>query len=496
MDRRKKKAPVRVRLAPSPTGSPHIGNARTALFNWLFARNEGGVFVLRIEDTDKERSKVEFERQITEGLEWLELDWDEGPQWKQKSSGEWEAASKGEYGPYRQSERTDIYKRYLEQLLKEGKAYYCYCTKEDIEAAKQAMAAQGLPPKYSGHCRNLPKPPAGAAPCLIRFKTPEAPIEFKDSIRGRTVFDGSLIGDFPLAKNPETALFNFAVVVDDELMRISHVIRGEEHFPNMPKQILIQRALGFQEPLYLHLPLILSPVKGKLSKRTGDTSLFLYRQKGYLPEALNNFLVLLGWHPAGNQEIFTLQELVKAFDIKRVQKSGAVFDQNKLDWINAQHIKRLSTDRLSHHLKPLLKEAELEPPEPLLRKVIEVERPRMKTLSSFVSDSSFFFERPVNYAPELLRWQNDSSGTTADILGTTENLLAAIDDSHFDRDTVQDTLSPIIEQRGKGSVLWPLRVALSGRRTSPDPLEISEIVGKDEVLQRIRIARQKIQEQE
>ena len=483
----RKSTPVRVRIAPSPTGSPHIGTARTALFNWLFARKEGGTFVLRVEDTDKERSKVEFEPEITEGLRWLELDWDEGPDWRKKSDGSWETTSKGEYGPYRQSERTDIYKRYLEQLLKERKAYYCYCTKDDLEAEKQLMVAQGLPPKYSGHCVNLPKPPAGKTSSVIRFRSSEAPIEFKDLVRGKTMFDGSLVGDFPIAKNLETALFNFAVVVDDELMHISHVIRGEEHLPNMPRQILIQRACGFKEPTYLHLPLILSPVKGKLSKRTGDTSLFLYREKGYLPEALNNFLVLLGWHPTDNQEIFTLQELVKAFDIKRVQKGGAVFDQNKLDWINAQHLKRLPTSHLARHLEPFLEEAKLTPPAPLLHKAIEAERARMKTLKDFIGNAKFFFELG-DYDTKLLSWREDALETTCRILEHVKEKLSAMDNARFDRHAVEGALSPLMEQEGKGSVLWPLRVALSGLRASPDPLEISEVLGKEEVLRRLTIA--------
>ena len=341
------KKPVRVRFAPSPTGPLHIGGARTTLVNWLFARHTGGALVLRIEDTDRERSKKAYEDELLEGLAWLGFDWDEGPM---LGGGE-----KGDFGPYRQSERTEIYKKYLEELLEKGEAYYCYCTKEDLEAQKQVMAAQGLPPKYSGHCRNLAAPPGGKRPEVIRFKIPETKVEFTDMVRGKVVFDAGLFGDQVIAKDVNSPLYNFAVVVDDALMQITHVIRGEEHLSNTPKQILMARSLGFAAPIFAHLPLILNPDRSKMSKRFADTALSEYRKKGYLPDAIINFIALMGWHPKDDREVMTREELVKLFDIERVQKAGAIFNQEKLDWLNREYLKMMSDDEIAEKLEPFLR---------------------------------------------------------------------------------------------------------------------------------------------
>ena len=256
----------------------HIGSARTAIFNWLFARKYGGKLILRIEDTDKERSEKRYDDELLQGLSWLGLNWDEGPQSVGDADQLALGGEKGEFGPYRQSERTAIYKKYLQQLIESGDAYYCYCTKEDIEAQRQMMLAQGLPPKYSGHCRNTPAP-EGKSPETIRFKVPEIKVEFKDLVRGKVVFDAALFGDFIIAKDLDTPLYNFAVVVDDSLMQISHVIRGEDHLSNTPKQILMGRALGFAEPIFAHIPLILNPDRSKMSKRYSDTALMNYRER-------------------------------------------------------------------------------------------------------------------------------------------------------------------------------------------------------------------------
>ena len=298
------------------------------------------------------RSEKKHEAQIFAGLEWLGLIWDEGPVGKNQ---EVRSKEQGEYGPYRQSERTAIYKKYLEKLLAEKKAYYCYCSKEDLEAERQVLLAQGLPAKYSGHCRNLTSPPAGKNPNVIRFMTPETKVEFKDIIRGKVSFDAGLFGDIVIAKDLETPLYNFVVVVDDEEMKISHVIRGEDHISNTPKQILFQKALGFTEPEYAHLPLILNPDRSKMSKRFADTAVLDYKDRGYAPEAMINFLALLGWHPTHDKEIFSLEELVKEFDLKRVQKGGAIFNQEKLDWLQKEHMKQVPTDELVRRIEPLLR---------------------------------------------------------------------------------------------------------------------------------------------
>jgi len=473
------KSPVRVRFAPSPTGNFHLGSARTALFNWLFAKKNGGVFILRIEDTDKERSKSEYESQILNSLTWLGIVWDEGPD------------SGGDYGPYRQSERIPIYRKSLEELLGEGKAYYCYCTQEELEAEKNALLAQGMPPKYGGHCRNLKSPPPDKPPQVIRFKMPEVEVEFKDLIRGTVKFDAGLFGDIVIAKELESPLYNFAVTIDDHLMRITHVVRGEDHITNTPKQILLARAMGFMEPHFAHLPLILSKDKSKLSKRYAETSLLSYREQGYLPEAMDNFLALLGWHPQNDVEIFTLEELAKEFDLKRVQKSGAIWNEEKLLWVDGEHLKRLSTKRIAELLIPLFPEKNLDKSPQFLEGALGVVRDRMKTLKDFWGCASFFYEIP-DYERELLVWQGDAPDKTKEILSSALESINATSEP-LGREKILASMEDLISERGRGSVLWPLRVAVSGRAASPDPLDIMPVLGKRESLKRLTAALEKLE---
>lgn len=317
-------------MAPSPTGPMHIGGARTALFNYLFAKHQGGKFILRIEDTDKERSDQKWTQEIIDEFKWLGLSWDEGPD------------IGGEFGPYKQSQRTDIYKKYLEQLLAEKKAYYCNCSAEELEAKRQDQQSRGLAPKYDGKCRDKNNTEG-----VIRFKVADKKITFTDIVRDEVEFDASLLGDIVIAKNLETALYHFAVVVDDHAMQVSHVIRGEEHLSNTPRQILLQEALGFYTPTYAHLPLMLNADKSKMSKRFGDVALKQYHEAGYLPEALVNFIVLLGWNPGTEKEIFSLPELIKEFSLEKVQKSGAVFNMQRLDFINGLYIRQKSVEALT-----------------------------------------------------------------------------------------------------------------------------------------------------
>lgn len=475
---------VRVRIAPSPTGPLHMGLVRTALFNWLFARQHNGRFVLRIEDTDKERSEKRFETEILEGFSWLGLDWDEGPEVK---SSEY----KGLYGPYRQSERIEVYKKYIQKLLKEKRAYYCYCTKEEFEAERQAMLAQGLPPKYSGHCRDLTLPPAGKSPQVIRFRVPETIVAFKDIIRGKVQFDANLFGDIVIAKSEEEPLYNFAAVVDDFEMNISHVIRGEDHISNTPKQILLQKALNFREVAYAHLPLILNPDRSKLSKRYTETSLLEYRSRGYLPEAIVNFLALLGWHSEGDNEVFALSDLIKKFDLKRVQKGGAVFNQEKLDWLNREHLKNLSSEEIASALLLFFKARGIETPEGLLRKIVSAERTRIKTLQQFLDASGFFFALPA-YEPALLIWQKETAAKVKFILAEGLDAVEKTEAEEWNRAILANALGELVEKEGRGPVFWPLRVAVSGLSASPDPLEIMEIIGPTETKRRIRLAIQKL----
>jgi glutamyl-tRNA synthetase len=426
-----------------------------------------------------------------DAMHWLGLDWDEGPD------------VGGEYGPYRQSERTDIYAGYLKKLLEADKAYYCYCTKDELEAQKQSMLAEGLPPKYSGHCRLLTEAPAGREPQVIRFRTPDMEVSFKDIIRGTVKFDTALIDDFVIAKNLENPLYNFAVVVDDEEMKITHVLRGEDHISNTPKQILLQQALGFQPMEFGHMPLILAADRTKLSKRYAETSLLEYRVQGYLPQAVVNFMILLGWHPSPTKtedgqsvekEVFALEELVNIFELKRVQKAGAIFNEEKLQWLNREHIKLLSTDELEEALVPLFEARALAlGSRERLHEVIEAVRDRMKTLTDFFELADFFFSLP-EYPASLLRWDKAPEGEAKSIL---EAVLEAIQSvKAWEKGEIVATLDPLVTEKGKGNVLWPMRVALSGKQNSPDPYDIAVALGKEETIARLSKAIEKISHNE
>lgn len=483
---------IRVRIAPSPTGQMHIGTARTALFNWLFARQQGSVFVLRIEDTDTERSKKEHEIELLQGLEWLGLTWDEGPD----ANG---GPDRGAFGPYRQSERTSIYRKYIQELLEKGDAYYCYCTKEDLEAQRQALLAAGLPPRYNGHCRNLVEPPSpGRKPEVIRFKVPETKVEFKDLIHGKTVFDSALFGDQVIAKDLDTPLYNFAVVVDDALMEITHVIRGEDHLSNTPKQILMQRALGFPTPQYGHLPLILNPDRSKMSKRFADVALASYRERGYLPNAIVNFIGLLGWHPKDDHEVFTRDYALEHFEMSRVQQAGAVFNEEKLDFLNREHMKMTPLIELVALAMPFYKKAGVIIPTAvdenygMLQKVVALQLGRAKTLVDVVEGSRLFFALP-EYEAKLLCWKETSVQDTVSALEVTLTALEGLAPDKFTaRTSLLEALTPITDKMGRGVVLWPLRVSLSGQAASPDPMEIMEVLGKIESLARISGAIEKL----
>jgi len=484
----------RVRMAPSPTGYFHIGSARTALFNYLVAKKYNGKFILRIEDTDKERSKPEYEADILDSLKWLGLLWDEGVE------------VGGSCGPYRQSERLDIYEKYLRELVDKGLAYYCFCSPEELEAKKEEMMSRGEVPRYDGHCRNLTEEEVQKKindknPFVIRLKMPEKIITVFDLIRGKVDFDTKLIGDFIIAKDFRSPLYNFSVVIDDHEMQITHVIRGEEHLSNTPKQIALYEALNWTPPIFAHLPLILNPDRSKMSKRFGDVALKDFRKKGYLPEAIVNFLVYLGWHPkekAGEpiNEILTLNEIIEQFDFFRIQKGGAVFNIEKLNWINTEHIKRMPIDELTSHAMPYLKEkfgdALLNDIE-FVKKIVELHRTRIKTLAELPEMTSYFFVLP-DYDVELLRWQDMSEEEVKNNLDFIYNLLSDLDNQLFTRQQLEAIILPEAEKRGRGKILWPLRVALSGQKNSAGPFEIMEIIGKNETLKRLATAIKKLKE--
>ncbi len=493
------KKPVRVRFAPSPTGYFHIGSARTVLFNWLFAKQHNGVFILRIEDTDAERSKREYEKDILEGIKWLGLNWDEGPGPKGQGTRDKGQGYIGDYGPYRQSERLDIYEKYLIQLLQEHKAYWCFCAKEQLESDRQAMLAQGMAPKYSGHCRSLSPEEAEdrlkkGEPAVIRFRMHETEVEFHDLIRGKVKFDASLFGDIVIAKSLNEPLYNFSAVVDDALMKITHVIRGEDHLSNTPKQILLQSALGFEEIKFAHLPLILAPDRSKLSKRHLETSVTDYKNEGYLPDAIENFLVLLGWHPIHDREILNRDELVREFDLKRVQKAGAVFDIEKLNWLNAHYIKTAKPSELAKQLKNFVPKEWLKQKE-LLRKSLEIEKERIDKLSDFKNLAGFFFELP-GYDVQLLAWPRTAALNKEKALANLKILVEEINKifkADFNKDNLEKAIMPLTEVWGRGDLLWPLRVALSGQEASPGPFEIMDTLGKEETLKRMNLAIRKLE---
>lgn len=486
------KQEVVVRFAPSPTGPFGIGNARTALFNWLFAKHNGGKFLLRIEDTDKERSDPKYEKEILEGLEWLGLKWD------------------GEI--YRQSERGEIYEKYLNKLIAEEKAYYCFCTQEKLEGDREAQLAQGLPPKYSGRCREFSKAETQervnqGEKAVIRFKMPEGEITFNDLVRKKVKFNGSLMGDIVIALvRPDESktmsnqgsraknfrpLYNFAVVVDDHEMGITHVIRGEDHISNTPKQIAIQKMLGINEPKYAHLPLILGSDKKKLSKRFSDSSFLDYKKEGYLPEAVLNFLILLGWHPKEDKEIIEIKEAIKTFSLQRVQKGGAVLNPEKLDWLNGYYIRNLDAETLSSYLANFIPKQWLKNKK-TLKLAIEAEKERLKKLTDFREMASFFFELP-DYDGELLIWK-DEKEKSKDNLKKINDFLEKLSDDEFNRAEIEKNIIALAEKSGsRGEVYWPFRVALSGKKASPGGPEIAEVLGKEETLRRVGIALEKLQ---
>jgi glutamyl-tRNA synthetase len=490
---------IRVRYAPSPTGLFHIGGARSTLFNYLFSKKYKGSFILRIEDTDKERSEDRYEKDILDSLKWLGLYWDEGPE------------NLGDFGPYKQSERGYIYKKYIKKLLDEKKAYYCFCTPEELESQKQYQMARGEVPKYNGKCREIDSNQALEKirnnRYVIRIKTPEKKIKFKDIIRGEIEFDTNEIGDIVIAKNHETPLYNLAVVIDDYEMKISHVIRGEDHISNTPKQILLIEALGFNIPNYAHLPLVLGPDKSKLSKRHGAVSVTDYQKQGYLPESIINMLALLGWNPGNDREIYSIQQLINDFSLEKIQKSGAVFNIKKLDFLNGFYIRQKSIENLTHLSIPYLVEANLIKKElsgnylimetkesvdiKFIEKIVSISQQRLKKLTEIVEYSSFFFKKKLDYEKNLLIWKETSDEETLKNIDKIENILLKIE--KWTNDNLEKEIMNEAEKTGdRGKILWPLRAALTGEKSSPGPIEILEIMGKEKSIERIKQAKQRL----
>ena len=469
---------VRVRFAPSPTGLLHIGNARTALFNWLYAKHHNGSFILRIEDTDVARSEKRYTDQIIEDLRWLGLDWQEGPD------------VGGDYGHYVQSERLHLYREFSRKLLNDGKAYHCYCTPQELEERRQIARAAGKPPRYDNRCRNLSdeqrKTFAGAGrPSSIRFVVPEEIVAFEDLVRGRCAFDMGLVGDFVIIKSDDTPSFHFAVAVDDSLMKITHVIRGEDHLTNTPCHILLFRALGYEPPLFAHVSLTMGTDRTLLSKRHGAVSISEYRRLGYLPEALVNYMALLGWSFGEKREKFNIEDAIKKFDVKDISKSASIFDQQKLDWLGGQYLREANLERLTDLSIPFFKQAGFIQngfDRNKIKSIVEAVRPGLSRLSQIPGEANFFFEELTlgEKAKELL-----ASNTTERILTAVINRLQKINQLSFDkfREIVKDVETET-SLKGK-ALLMPIRLALTGKERGPELFAIAPILGLEECKKRI-----------
>lgn len=464
---------VRTRFAPSPTGYLHVGGLRTALYAYLYAKQKNGSFILRIEDTDQSRKVEGAKESLIAALQWANILFDEGP------------GHDGPYGPYVQSERLSIYREHVDQLIEKGNAYYCFCSTERLEQLRAGGAT-----KYDGQCRSIilsdaKRRAANGEPHVVRLRVPDGDeIRFHDEIRGNISIALNTIDDQVLLKSDGYPTYHLAVVVDDHTMKISHVIRGEEWLPSTPKHILLYRAFGWDVPVYAHLPLLLNADKSKLSKRQGDVAVEDYRAKGYLPEALVNFVAFLGWNPGDERELFSLDELIKEFSLERVGKAGAVFNIEKLNWLNQQHIKRLSGDELLNRITPLIKSKGYDRlSDDFLRAMIGLMKERVVVLNDFVDATGYFFTDPTSYdqASTIKNWKPETAGH----LRLLKDRFLSVD--NFDAPTVEKALRDVAEESGVGAgkLIHPLRLALSGISNGPSLFHLAEVLGKETVLRRI-----------
>jgi len=457
---------VVTRFAPSPTGHLHIGGARTAIFNWLFSRHHGGKFILRIEDTDTQRSTEEYTKSILESLRWLGIDWDEGP--------------------YFQTQRLDLYRAYAERLYQSGWAYYCECSPEEVEQRRQEAFAKGLKPKYDGACRGKGLTPAPGR--VLRFRCPQTGTTVvKDIIKGVLSFDNSELDDLVLIRSDGMPTYNFSVIVDDITMGITHVIRGDDHVNNTPKQVLLYQALGERIPEFAHVPLILGPDRKRLSKRHGATSVIAYREMGFLPEALFNYLVRLGWS-YGDQEIFTKDELIEKFSLENVGSSASIFDMEKLRWLNGHYIRQKSPEELVEPLLPFLKvKGYPEKPRDYLGRAIQTLQPRCATLAEMADAIDFYMLDEVTYDPKAAEkiFTSEASVFLEEITGAISK-----NEGCFEEKALEELFRRMAEEHGvKLKVIaQAVRVALTGRTASPGLFEIMDILGKEVVINRLRKA--------
>jgi nondiscriminating glutamyl-tRNA synthetase len=480
-------------MAPSPTGPLHIGSARTSLYNFLAARHDGGTYVLRIEDTDEARNSLEFEADIIEGLHWLGITWDEGPQ---VAGGE----DIGPYAPYRQSQRMETYASEATRLLDSGAAYHCYCTTDELDAVRREQEARHEPPRYDGRCLNLTDAEReafrteGRRPA-VRFKVEPEKIAFDDLVRGEVEFDNALLGDFVIVRGDGGPLYHFTVVVDDEAMEVSHVIRGEEHLSNTPKHIALIRALGYREPRFGHIPLILNPDRTKMSKRKSQTAVAAFREQGYLPEAMVNFLAFLGWSPGTEEEIFTLDDLVRRFEVEKVHHAGAIFDQARLDHLNGVYIRALSDEQLALRVRPFVPD-ELSD-EGLLR-MIPLIKERLVRLAD-VTDLIGFVWEPDElvasmYPPELLVPKKGEPAAARKALERAREAVGELDVADFSADVIEQRFREAADAEGMkaGDFFTPVRVAVTGRTVSPPLFASLELLGRERALARLAAALERL----
>jgi glutamyl-tRNA synthetase len=473
---------TRVRFAPSPTGFVHVGSLRTALYNFLFARHTGGVHILRVEDTDQNRYVEGAVENLLRTMEWCGITFDEGP------------VQGGEYGSYTQSERTSIYQEHAKKLIESGHAYHCFCTSERLDRIRKEMQARGEPPMYDRHCRNLTpeevkaKMDAGE-PHVVRLRVPLGEtITFNDLVRGDITFESRTIDDQVLLKSDGFPTYHLANVVDDRLMKITHVIRGEEWLSSTPKHILLYRAFGWENemPKFAHLSLLLNPDKSKLSKRQGDVAVEDFKAQGYLPDALINFVALCGWNPSATEEIYSLHDLIDKFELEHVNKAGAVFGREKLEWMNSEYIRRKSPEELLVLVRPLANERRYDASDDYLVKVIKLMQERARTILDFVDFSVYFFAAPTDYDEKsrAKNWTPEAKERLTELLPQFVALAV------WDHDSIEGVVRSYSESKSisAGKLIHPLRLAVSGVGMGPGLFEMLEVIGKDEVISRIRKA--------
>ncbi len=508
------KKEIRVRFAPSPTGELHIGGLRTALSNFLFAQKNGGTFILRIEDTDQKRLVEGAMERILQSLQWAGTFPDEGVVF----DGDEKITQKGSYGPYIQSERKDIYRKYIQQLVDEGKAYYCFCASDRLEKMREEQMKNKQAPQYDRHCLKLSKEEVDerlrkGESCVVRFRIPEGKTVFEDLIFGKVEVENKNIDDQILLKADGFPTYHLAVVVDDYLMKISHVFRGTEWLPSTPKHILLYQAFGWEKeiPKFVHLANILNKSKKKLSKREGSVSVADFRAQGYPASALINFIALLGWNPKTQQEIFSIDELIEQFDISKMNRAGGVFDMDRLNWISSQHIKKMPTEEIYTQVLPFLAEKEYykawsmknetwsnEEKEKYIKKIITVEKDRLEKFDQVGENNQFFFSDKIEISSDELRWKDSSDGDIKNNLQKAMEVFENISKEEWVFENIEKKLLDVADKParnathsvagGRGDLLFPLRAALTGQKKSPSPFEVAWVLGKDESTKRISLA--------